>query len=62
VQFVARSRAGVEVVHGVRSSRNSDNTLRRSSARAFYRMFDAMSPTNVPFDAGDFRLTDRGGR
>ena len=58
-RFIARWRAGVDVVYGVRGSRDSDNALKRGSARAFYRMFNAMSPIKIPFDAGDFRLMDR---
>jgi polyisoprenyl-phosphate glycosyltransferase len=57
--FVARWRAGADVVYGVRSSRDSDGLLKRFSAVCFYKIFNLLSPTKVPFNAGDYRLMDR---
>jgi len=40
-------------------SRASDGMIKRASARYFYRLFNLMSPLQIPFDAGDYRLMDR---
>lgn len=58
-RFVERWRAGVPMVYGVRKDRATDGVLRRNLSRAFYRLFDAVSPTRLPPGAGDFRLMDR---
>jgi len=58
-QFIARWRSGAEVVYGVRSSRESDGAIKRATARIFYRFFNAISQTKIPFNAGDYRLMDR---
>jgi len=58
-QFVAHWRAGADVVYGRRSSRRDDTWLKRSTARAFYRVIHRLSDTDIPSDAGDFRLVSR---
>ena len=58
-QFVAHWRAGADVVYGRRSSRRSDSWLKRTTARAFYRVLNRLSDTDIPADAGDFRLLSR---
>jgi glycosyltransferase involved in cell wall biosynthesis len=58
-QFVERWRAGADVVYGRRSSRADDTWLKRSTARAFYRVIHRLSDTDIPSDAGDFRLVSR---
>jgi len=58
-RFVERWQAGADIVYGVRSSRHSDGPLKRVSAGWFYSLFNLMSPTQIPFNAGDFRLMDR---
>jgi glycosyltransferase involved in cell wall biosynthesis len=58
-QFVAHWRAGADVVYGRRSSRAGDSWLKRSTARAFYRVMNRLSDTELPSDAGDFRLVSR---
>ena len=58
-QFIARWRAGADVVYGVRTSRVSDGVVKRTSAGLFYRVFNMMSRTKIPFNAGDYRLLDR---
>lgn len=57
--FVARWRAGAQMVYGVRSSRETDPPLRRWLTRNFYGLLDRMSEVRLPRDAGDFRLLDR---
>jgi len=57
--FVAKWREGFDVVYGVRASRGSDTFLKRATAGAFYRIFNAIASVPIPHDAGDFRLMDR---
>ncbi|MBN9545547.1 MAG: glycosyltransferase family 2 protein [Alphaproteobacteria bacterium] len=58
-EFIARWRAGADIVYGARMSRASDGIVKRTSARYFYKLFNMMSPLQIPFDAGDYRLMDR---
>jgi glycosyltransferase involved in cell wall biosynthesis len=58
-RFIERWRAGADIVYGVRASRRSDGPIKRVSAGWFYSLFNLMSPTQIPFNAGDFRLMDR---
>ncbi len=57
--FLEKWRAGYDVVYGVRNDRGSDSFMKRWSARWFYRVFNAMAPTAIPANVGDFRLMDR---
>jgi len=57
--FIARWRAGADIVYGARLSRASDGMIKRASARYFYKLFNMMSPLQIPYDAGDYRLMDR---
>jgi glycosyltransferase involved in cell wall biosynthesis len=57
--FIARWFAGADIVYGARMSRASDGLIKRTSARYFYKLFNMMSPLQIPFDAGDYRLIDR---
>lgn len=58
-EFIARWRMGADIVYGARISRASDGMVKRTSARYFYKLFNMMSPLQIPFDAGDYRLMDR---
>ncbi len=58
-RFIDRWRAGADIVYAVRSSRQSDGAVKRVSAGWFYSLFNLMSPTQIPLNAGDFRLMDR---
>ena len=49
----------VDVVYGVRSDRSSDSAFKRLSARAFYRVIQALSGTSAQSDAGDYRMMSR---
>ncbi len=57
--FLAKWREGYDVVYGVRASRDSDTLVKRGTARAFYRIFNSIASTPIPYNAGDFRLMDR---
>lgn len=50
---------GAEVVNGVRSSRREDTWLKRSTARLFYKLYNAASDIPIKRNVGDFRLLDR---
>jgi glycosyltransferase involved in cell wall biosynthesis len=58
-QFVEKWREGYDVVYGVRASRDEDSIGKRATAGGFYRLFNRLSPTHIPDNAGDFRLIDR---
>jgi glycosyltransferase involved in cell wall biosynthesis len=57
--FVEKWRQGYDVVYGVRTDRTSDTKTKRATAGWFYRLFNAISDTKIPENAGDFRLLDR---
>lgn len=59
LEFVAKWREGYDVVYGVRSSRETDTWLKRTTAHAFYRLFNSITSVPIPPDVGDFRLMDR---
>jgi dolichol-phosphate mannosyltransferase len=58
-EMLAKWRAGYHVVYGRRRTRAGETWFKRLSAAAFYRIFAAMIPIQVPLDTGDFRLMDR---
>jgi glycosyltransferase involved in cell wall biosynthesis len=57
-QFVDKWCAGYDVVYGVRTRRDEDSAAKRATAGWFYRLFNRLSPTHIPDNAGDFRLMD----
>jgi len=46
------------VVYGVRTDRDDDSAVKRTSAGWFYNLFNRLSPVHIPDNAGDFRLID----
>ena len=58
-EMVQRWRDGVDVVYGVRRTRDGDSWIKRTVAGVFYRMLRSLSDTEIPVDAGDFRLMSR---
>jgi polyisoprenyl-phosphate glycosyltransferase len=57
--FVARWEEGFDIVYGQRRDRQTDTAMQRITSRAFYRVFRALTGTELPDGAGDFRLLDR---
>ena len=55
----ARWREGFDVVYGIRADRSTDTLAKRMTASLFYRLFNRITATELPRDAGDFRLIDR---
>ncbi|HCK82990.1 MAG TPA: glycosyltransferase [Hyphomonadaceae bacterium] len=58
-QFIAKWREGYDVVYGVRRQRLADTFGKRTTAGAFYGLFNQLSDVKIPADAGDYRLMDR---
>jgi len=58
-QLVAHWRSGYEVVYGLRTQREGESTFKIWTAKLFYRFLAGLSETEIPLDAGDFRLMDR---
>jgi len=57
--FVSTWKTGFQVVYGARRSRDQDGFFKRFMAQKFYALFNHLSDTHIPPDAGDFRLMDR---
>jgi len=51
-------REGFDVVHAVRIRREGEPLLRKARAALFYRALRRLTDTDMPLDAGDFRLVD----
>jgi dolichol-phosphate mannosyltransferase len=58
-EMVARWRDGYQVVYGLRASRAGETRFKQWTAKAFYRVINRLSETEIPLDVGDFRLLDR---
>jgi len=59
LRMVEKWREGFDVVYGRRGKREGETWFKLVTARAFYRLFAAMIPIEVPLDTGDFRLMSR---
>ena len=59
LEMVARWREGFHVAYGVRTDRPGETAFKLATAKAFYRLINRMSETEIPLDTGDFRLMDR---
>jgi glycosyltransferase involved in cell wall biosynthesis len=57
--FVAKWMDGFDVVYGVRREREGETAFKLWTAKLFYRLIGKLSDTEIPLDAGDFRLMDR---
>ena len=54
--FVKLWRSGYQNVYGLRVNRDRDSWVKRLTAALFYRVFNWVSDTKIPLNAGDFRL------
>lgn len=59
LEFFRLWQEGYDTVYGIRRDRNEDTPSKRASAGMFYRIFNWLSHTEIPSNAGDFRLMDR---
>lgn len=58
-EFLAKWRQGYDVVYGVRLERAGESRFKRWTASLFYRLLRRLTSTEIPVDAGDFRLLSR---
>jgi polyisoprenyl-phosphate glycosyltransferase len=58
-EFVEKWCGGHDVVFGMRIDRSADSAWRREGARIFYRVFHALSGTELQQNSCDFRLLSR---
>lgn len=58
-EMVAKWQRGAKVVNARREDRPHDSRIKRLTAGAFYRTFNALADTPIPSNVGDFRLLDR---
>lgn len=57
--MMARMDEGYDVVFGQRTSRNGESWFKLTTAKLFYRLLRRLSDTEIPENAGDFRLMNR---
>ncbi|NKI73422.1 glycosyltransferase family 2 protein [Dickeya sp. CFBP 2040] len=58
-ELVVRWQAGADIVLARRSDRTSDSFLKRTSARLYYQLHNALSRDKIEENVGDFRLLSR---
>ena len=58
-RLVEQWQAGYEIVFAIRASRRGESLFKRITAAAFYRILRRLTTTQIPLDAGDFRLMSR---
>lgn len=58
-EMIRRWQGGAKLVNARRTRRDADTWLKKASASAFYRLFNALAEQPIPQDVGDFRLMDR---
>jgi glycosyltransferase involved in cell wall biosynthesis len=57
--FVERWQEGYDVVYGQRMNREADGAVYQLLARFFYRLYNFLVDSDIPKNAGDFRLLSR---
>jgi dolichol-phosphate mannosyltransferase len=58
-QLVSKWREGFDVVYAIRGEREGEPRLRLASISLFYRLLYRITATEIPQNAGDFRLLSR---
>jgi glycosyltransferase involved in cell wall biosynthesis len=58
-QLIEQWRKGYDIVFAVRAKRQGEGLFKRATAAIFYRLFRHMTATQIPLDAGDYRLMSR---
>src|SRR5271155_489478 len=59
LDFLDKWMDGYDVVYGLRTEREGESVFKLWTAKYFYRFIGKLSDTEIPLDAGDFRLMDR---
>lgn len=57
--FWEKFKQGYEHVYATRQDRSADSFLKRITAGAFYKLYNRLADTPIPYNAGDFRLLSR---
>jgi polyisoprenyl-phosphate glycosyltransferase len=57
--FIAKWRAGYDVVYAVRRTRKGESAFKVWTAQLFYRIIKRLTNVAIPVDTGDFRLMSR---
>ena len=58
-RLVDEWRAGYDLVLTIRERRKGERLFKRATAALFYRLMRLLTATDIPLDAGDFRLMSR---
>ena len=58
-KMIEKWQEGVDVVYGARVSREGESFFKLMTAKIFYRLVRYLTQTDIPVDAGDFRLMSR---
>ena len=58
-KFVKKWEEGYDMVYGIRNDRKSDTFLKRWTAKLFYKTYNLMTRSPIPYNAGDYRILDR---
>jgi len=58
-KMVEKWRGGAKIVNACRIERKHDSWLKRSTAGAFYKVFNLLADRPIPENVGDYRLLDR---
>ena len=58
-QLISEWQAGNDIVFAIRESRDGEGLFKRITALGFYRILRRLTTTQIPVDAGDFRLMSR---
>ena len=59
LKFIEKWEEGFDMVYGIRNDRASDTLLKRVTAKLFYKTYNLMTRSPIPYNAGDYRLIDR---
>jgi len=58
-QLWEKFQQGFDNVYGVRQDRACDSFVKRVTAQSFYKLYNRLADTPIPYNAGDFRLLSR---
>lgn len=58
-EMIDKWRRGAKIVNACRIERKHDSWIKKSSAAAFYKVFNLLADRPIPENVGDFRLLDR---
>jgi polyisoprenyl-phosphate glycosyltransferase len=58
-RLIEQWRKGYDIVFAVREKRRGEGLFKRATAALFYRILRRLTATEIPLDAGDFRLMSR---